>query len=310
MLNSLPSLDNLMKKGILQETLCQNCHLANKNLMHLLLYCPHVERIWFGSTLGLNPRQLGVATFVEWWRYIKNTAKQTRMPFLVEHCAIICWHVWKVRNEKYYEHANISPQQVLARISIMLQESSCSMTKDPLIPPTRSQPTEKQGQSSWSRPPQGIYKVNVDAAFSSSSGEAALAMVGRNSKGEIYFGNIWLCSALSPLMAEALVLFKAIKVVANMGIQYAFFESDNQILISCLKQHDKPIPWEAKTLILSCRQLWKDHPEFMFSFVPREANKVADWVAKTALKGQCPLYWAHKPPNMLLFLLSMDGLAT
>ncbi|GLU06020.1 hypothetical protein SLE2022_230870 [Rubroshorea leprosula] len=158
--------------------------------MHSALYCPHFEPIWFGSTLSLNPRQLGVATFVEWWRYIKHMAKQTCVPFLVEQCAIICWHVWKTRNEKYYEHADISPHQVLARILIMLQESSYSMTKDLLIPPARSPPLERQRQSSWTRPPQGIYKVNVDAAFSSSSGATALAMVGHNSKGEICFGNV------------------------------------------------------------------------------------------------------------------------
>ncbi|GLT26664.1 hypothetical protein SLA2020_017140 [Shorea laevis] len=111
--NSLPSLENLMKRGILNEVLCPNCRTADETLMHLLFYCPHVEPIWFGSALGLDPRQLGVVNFVEWWRYINNFAKQIHLCFMVEHCAIICWHVWKAGNEKYYEHVDISPHQVL-----------------------------------------------------------------------------------------------------------------------------------------------------------------------------------------------------
>ncbi|GLU00931.1 hypothetical protein SLE2022_182650 [Rubroshorea leprosula] len=151
------------------------------------------------------------------------------------------------------------------------------MTKDLLEPPAKPRSIGKQRHSYWSRPPQGIIKVNVDAAFSPSLGSAALAMVGHNSKGEICFGNVWLCMALSPVMAEALVLFKATKLVANMGIQHVIFKSDNQALISCLKHSDKLVPWDAKTVLLCSRQLSKDHLGFMFSFVSREGNKVVDW---------------------------------
>ncbi|GLT58613.1 hypothetical protein SLA2020_314900 [Shorea laevis] len=254
-LNSLPSLDNLVKRGVVQEMTCPNCHGADETLMHLLFFCPQVEPIWFGSTLGLNPRQLGVNCFRDLWRYINGVAKQMGLPLMVEQCAIICWHLWKARNEKHFEHVDFNPHQILARISTMIQDYSSSMSNNLMLSPSRSQDKGKQQQSSWVRPPRGFLKVNVDASYSPQRGLAALAMVGRNFKGEICLGESWLSMALSPLMAEAVALNKAAKYMESLGAQNVFFESDNQALITYILQPDKPIPWEIKSIILSLREI-------------------------------------------------------
>ncbi|GLT61404.1 hypothetical protein SLA2020_341140 [Shorea laevis] len=305
-LNSLPSMDNLVKRGIVQEALCPICHSSDETLMHLLFFCPHVEPIWFGSALGLNPRQLGANCFVEWWKYIKSYAKQMNCPSLVVNGTIICWHVWKARNEKCFEHAEISPQQVLARISCTIQECSSLNSMDLLASPSKTCTVNKKHHPSWSRPPQGTLKVNVDASFSPNLGSAALAMVGRDSNGELCFGKTWFCMALSPLMAEAAALLKAVRYVIDIGIHEVIFESDNQVLISCLQQDHKSCPWEAKSIIMSIKHSSYCHPGFSFNFIPREGNRVADWIARSSLHGQCPSYWAHRPPNILLLLLSED----
>ncbi|GKV41271.1 hypothetical protein SLEP1_g48827 [Rubroshorea leprosula] len=49
-------------------------------------------------------------------------------------------------------------------------------------------------------------------------------MVGRNSNGEVFFGKTWLCMAISPLMAEAVALLKAVQFVGNMGVHNVKFE--------------------------------------------------------------------------------------
>ncbi|GLT34293.1 hypothetical protein SLA2020_088170 [Shorea laevis] len=175
-LNSLPSLDNLVKRGVSQEITCPNCHIADETLMHLLLYCPHVEPIWFGSALGLDPRQLGVNCFSEWWRYINGIAKQMGIPSMVEQCAIICWHIWKARNEQYFEHVALNPHQILARISAMTQECSSLMNKHLLVSPSSPRAQGKQQQAAWVKPPMGFLKVNVDASYSPQTGSAAFAM--------------------------------------------------------------------------------------------------------------------------------------
>ncbi|GKV33767.1 hypothetical protein SLEP1_g42227 [Rubroshorea leprosula] len=160
--------------------------------------------------LGLNPRQLRVSCFSEWWKYITGTAKQMGILSLVEQCAIICWHIWKARNEQFFEHVVLNPHQILACISAMTQECSSLLHTQLLVSPSRSQEQGKQQQPSWVKPSMGFLKVNVDASYSSQTGFAAFSMVARNFKGEICFDNSWLSVALSPLMVEATALYKAV----------------------------------------------------------------------------------------------------
>ncbi|GKU88221.1 hypothetical protein SLEP1_g2511 [Rubroshorea leprosula] len=219
-------------------------------------------------------------------------------PWVLTHGSwgwVILWN-GEAKNEKYFEQAEISPSQVLTRISHMLQELSLDH-QDLLESPSRSQPPAQQCKSSWSRPPCGIIKVNVDASFSPNSEVAALAMVECNSNGEISFGRTWCYSASTPLSVEVAALLKAVRFAEDKGFQDIIFESDNQVLISSIQQSSKPLPWEAQSLIISIRQSCISNPGFKFNFVPRLCNQVADWVACTSLSGQCPSYWAHCPPK-------------
>ncbi|GKV49235.1 hypothetical protein SLEP1_g55998 [Rubroshorea leprosula] len=128
-------------------------------------------------------------------------------------------------------------------------------------------------------------------------------MVGRDSNDEIYFGRTWRYSASTPLSAEAAAFLRAVRFAEDKGFQDIIFEPDNQVLISSIQQSSMPQPREAQTLIMSIRQSCVINPGFRFNFVPRSGNQVADWVARTSLSGQCPSYWAHCPPNILLNLL-------
>ncbi|GLT34103.1 hypothetical protein SLA2020_086440 [Shorea laevis] len=149
----------------------------------------------------------------------------------------------------------------------------------------------------WTKPPFGTYKVNTNASFSPSLGTATLAMVARDSNGYICFGKTWSYTVLSALMAEAAALLKAVRFVKELGLQEVISESDSQIVISSIQQPTKPLPWEVKSLLMNIRKLCDSHLGFKFSFVPRDGNKVADWVARSSLQGKCPFYWAHRPPN-------------
>ncbi|GLT96560.1 hypothetical protein SLE2022_141720 [Rubroshorea leprosula] len=143
-------------------------------------------------------------------------------------------------------------------------------------------------------------KINVDASYVSNSDLVALAMVGRNSNGELLIGRTWRCSASSPLMAKVTALLKAIPYATDMGLNFVIFESDNEALISYAQEAFKPSPWEISSIIRSIRGLSSSKPSYSFSFVPREGNQVADWVAHATVRGQCPYYWAHCPHNILL----------
>ncbi|GKU91658.1 hypothetical protein SLEP1_g5498 [Rubroshorea leprosula] len=141
------------------------------------------------------------------------------------------------------------------------------------------------------------------------SGLTALAMVGRDSYGKILTGRTWLCSTASSLMAEANALLRAVQSAADMGLDQVIFESDNETLISYAQHANQPLPWEIHSIIHNIRSFCSSRPNFSFSFIPRAGNRVADWIARSTLKGQCPFYWAHCPPDILLQLLLTDAVS-
>ncbi|GLT45911.1 hypothetical protein SLA2020_197070 [Shorea laevis] len=230
-LNRLPTLDNLFTKGVVNNTLCHNCQLLDESIMHALLYCPHVEPIWFGSALGFIPGQLRMQNFVEWWRFLVVSQKQMGTHLLIEQWAIICWTIWKARNKHYFEHSNINPAQAINQAHGMFREYCLTLNRDLLTPPVCTT-QRKQAISRWTSPPPGFIKINVDASYFSNSGRTALAMVGRDPNGQIVMGSTWFCLALSPLMAEATALLKAIQTADDLGLDHVIFESDNEALLT------------------------------------------------------------------------------
>ncbi|GLT26822.1 hypothetical protein SLA2020_018640 [Shorea laevis] len=280
--------------------------LLDESIMHALLYCPHVEPIWFGSALGFIPGQLRLQNFVEWWRFLVVNQKQMGTRLLIEQWAIICWTIWKARNKHYFEHNNFNPAQVINQSHGMFREYCLTPNRDLLTPPVCTT-QRKQVISRWTSPLPGFIKINVDASYLYNSGRTILAMVGRDPNGQIVMGRTWLCLALSPLMAEATALLKAIQTADDLGLEHVIFESDNEALITYAQQANKPSPWEITSIMHIIRSTCNLKSSYLFSFVPRGGNRVADWVARSTLNGQCPYYWAHCPPNILLQLLSEDN---
>ncbi|GLT82827.1 hypothetical protein SLE2022_011630 [Rubroshorea leprosula] len=216
------------------------------------------------------------------------------IPYMIEQWAIICWNIWKARNKIYFEHAACNPEQVLFKADATFKDYCSCPGRDLLVPPKQIM-MRKQVTFVWARPPPGFLKINVDASFMSNSGMAALAMVSRDSYGKLLVGRTWICSAISPLMAEVNALLKAVQSAVDMGLDRVIFESDNETLISDAQQDSQPPPWEINSIIHNIRSFCTSRPNFSFSFVPREGNRVANWVARSALKGQFPYYWVIAP---------------
>ncbi|GKV46733.1 hypothetical protein SLEP1_g53708 [Rubroshorea leprosula] len=230
------------------------------------------------------------------------------VPYLFEQWAIICWNIWKARNKIHFEKATFNPEHILFKANAMLQEFCSCPGRDLLMPPKQTM-QRKHVTSAWLRPPPGFLKFNVDASFMPNSGLTALTMVGRDSYGKILTGRTWLCSTASSLMAEANALLRAVQSAADMGLDQVIFESDNETLISYAQHANQPLPWEIHSIIHNIRSFCSSRPNFSFSFIPRAGNRVADWIARSTLKGQCPFYWAHCPPDILLQLLLTDAVS-
>ncbi|KAK9994590.1 hypothetical protein SO802_024293 [Lithocarpus litseifolius] len=120
--------------------------------------------------------------------------------------ALVVDEIWSLRNQVLYQEAQVDiPKSTQSVQHKFLEYSKLLVGKQPNVAPAC--PT------TWSPPPLGWIKVNVDAAISSS--HAALGVIARNHKGDVIkaWGRcIPICSSLQ---AEAAALLWAVELASR-----------------------------------------------------------------------------------------------
>lgn len=72
-LQSLPTRDNLMRRGFIDDPICVLCDEETESIDHLLLRCPVVAKTWYLSPLRINTRRAPFITFKELlWNHLNE----------------------------------------------------------------------------------------------------------------------------------------------------------------------------------------------------------------------------------------------
>lgn len=134
-----------------------------------------------------------------------------------------------------------------------------------------------------------MVKVNCDVAVKPGTSKAAIAALLRDDKGNILDGQACLVQATSILQGEALAVRLAGSLLSANPIKEATIESDNQTIIKLCSTENVP-PWECATIVDDIRKC-SSSALFSFSWVRRNCNRAAHWIATNFLKGSLPFDW-------------------
>ena len=109
-----------------------------------------------------------------------------------------------------------------------------------------------------------------------------IAFIGRNSAGEV----VQVCSArircASAATAEAIALRETVRYVVHNAIVDAVIESDAQTVVQVINGHQELRNCEYASVVEEIQALMADvsQSNLLITFVPRQANSVADWISK------------------------------
>ena len=120
-------------------------------------------------------------------------------------------------------------------------------------------------------------------------------------------GQTQLVSASSCLQAECLALKAAVLFAKENELHNIVFETDSKILANYLSSSGSTPDWMCDVIIDNIRSALSFIRNHSFSWIPREANSVANCIAKASLTRSCPANWIHRPPQPLLKLLTLDA---
>ncbi|KAK8622001.1 hypothetical protein V6N13_097629 [Hibiscus sabdariffa] len=152
---------------------------------------------------------------------------------------------------------------------------------------------------SWSPPPRGMLKVNVDAAFDKATNKAAVAAIVRDVTGQIKGGDTMTLKASPASSAEAFAIRFGMNYALKKGFSNIIVKSDNLGVVNRVKSKILSA-WESTSIEEDIVNIMMLSPSFSLVHTPRGCNRVADWVAKAALSGRCPNDWVTCLPESII----------
>jgi len=125
----------------------------------------------------------------------------------------------------------------------------------------------------------------------------------RDFKGTLLLGksDFYLSSA-TILEAKSIGLLD-IKVAISNGMYVVLFETDSKILSDAINSNFTPSN-EFGDLVIQCRSLLLDRPDFAVSYIRRQANRVAHSIARASLSNPSPHIFHYVMPTLYSLILN------
>ncbi|KAL7264937.1 hypothetical protein ACSBR1_002817 [Camellia fascicularis] len=162
-----------------------------------------------------------------------------------------------------------------------------------------------QPQPAWCPPSCGCLKINCDASVAANSGRTSIAAVLRDWQEQLVDGVVFLSQSSSVIQGEACAVRLACRLLQALGLSNVQAKSDCKVVIDLSVLELDP-PWDCLALLHDIHSS-KPSLRCFFSWIPREANRVAHWLASTHLRRALPVDWVKIVPLPLKELLCTDS---
>ncbi|XP_059639473.1 uncharacterized protein LOC132281824 [Cornus florida] len=192
----LPLGSTHLHRRFTDDAICPRCGVEEETILHFFFKCPHSLQTWKRTPLRLD---------------FSNLKARNRLVF-----EGALWHPSFVASkavQSFWEFFDV--QKCCLNVHLTLKPSVSPL--------------------SWSPPPFGKIKCNVDASFFHSTGLGGGGAIFRTSDGLVLKAVVFKqFSASSPLVADALAFRLAVMWARVFDFQHVWFESDAQTLVEAL----------------------------------------------------------------------------
>ncbi|KAK9991820.1 hypothetical protein SO802_026805 [Lithocarpus litseifolius] len=292
--NSLPSKENLVRRTVIENPLCDRCSCANESALHALWSCGELDVVWEDLTLWNCRNSLSFITFKELLSWLIKHQHHLEL-FLVT-----VWSIWTQRNQVRLNKPSCSPHLISQLAKERLQEFQAV---NPHPSSIRSAPPTVQ---KWKPPDHELVKINCDRARFAKENRAGIGVVIRNSEG-LVLGSLskLVLQAYSPLEIEVMAATTALDFASDLGFQRAILEIDSLVLVKVLSDHTEF--FSTVDLVLDeIGHKVNFFNELHYSHVKREGNIVAHILARHAIRVSDVVVWMEDVPPPLFPVLLAD----
>lgn len=291
--NGLPTMEAIYNRGISQTKICPVCGNEAESLDHALLDCIFSSTVW--SHWSENPLSIhGIKkSFLDSIIYILSHATLQDLELFFA----TAWAIWFNRNRLVHEGCGLPPMQVWHLAKNSVDDFVCSATWD--FNQARVSP------SSWSPPPPGVHKINVDGASSELDSSSSVGVVIRDSLGQVVAA---LCKPLPACfpaeLTEIMALEQGVLLAQELQLPRVIVESDSSNVIQAIQE--KATGSSSGHIIQRILQTCESFESCFFKHLSRNFNTVAHELAQHDRRSGSQHLWKGVMPPVVAASLQSD----
>ncbi|XP_060675820.1 uncharacterized protein LOC132805075 [Ziziphus jujuba] len=264
---------NKIGKG---DQCCVFCGVEIETSFHIFKECHSIRRLAFASKCGCRLDSWEVSNIEELMDFcfdpkpeacFRNMEGRSISIFL----ATLLYAAWNHRNEKIFSK-NFCSRNVVFRFNRSMEEFLASGEAK-----TDSSHFLKEN---WKAPPEGWWKINVDAAYI--NGQARIAFVSRHCKGNLLSLASKVISYNSHLEVELKAIVWAANLAANWNQNKICWSSHSSLVVKGIYDLEDHVVWTTRNDFILLRSCFANF-NWYISCTSRSSNKAADFLAKKAL---------------------------
>jgi ribonuclease HI len=206
-----------------------------------------------------------------------------------ETVTVTCWYLWWMRRRRTHDEEvpplNRCKMSILSIAANAIRAAEKKLT----ISPAR-----------WIRQEPRKVKINVDASYHSDLHAGVVGVVIRDYQGQFIAARCcFLSHVASATLAEAIAMKEGLSLALNRGCNSIIAESDSMETIEACT--GEQMWWsESSAIYADCVDMASTFESISFNHIPREANKVADDLAKFSFLNSLSCNWVDEPPSFIL----------
>nr|GMD40682.1 putative RNA-directed DNA polymerase [Ipomoea batatas] len=295
------------RRGFIYYDQCQHCLTIMEDINHLLRHCPKAMEVWRKLLPQTAINKFWNIDFLTWFDL--NVAGKGAFssvengPILF---AITLWWIWRWRNEIIFKGKSMDIDHKIRWINMQVAESVRAFEK--ISQPASNTHNKVQRLIRWTKPPDGWTKMNIDGSRDTLTGHASCGGLLRDVNGNWLLGFKAKVGHCSIEEAEAWSILKGLKTIWNHGYRKVIIESDAKRVVDWINasEYEKSPTGMVANIINECRKWLRMNWQIQLNYVFREQNKVADALARMALKSTNDWMFLPQPESELLGLLNDD----
>ncbi|KAM6553938.1 hypothetical protein CsatB_014700 [Cannabis sativa] len=217
--------------------------------------------------------------------------------------SMLCWALWKSRNNTVWNKRNSTVRDVLVSASITLDHWRKAQENFALS--SLSLNNSGDGAELWTKPAENYIKINIDDALFHHENSYGFGIVARDDFGKLIEAKTcYKAGTYSAEVVEALGIKEALSWIKSKNWQKVEIETDSLLAVQAIRS-DHNMSSIFGLITKDCFELLLSLIDVKLRFVKRPANRVAHAVARHArFTSSCSIFEYNVWPDLKALLYS------